>query len=607
MKYLALYLANLWVNNLPINANKSESNLLFSKYRPVFHFIAESKWMNDPCGVHWNPKTEMYHMFYQLNPFDTEWGNMTWGQATSKNLAEWVDAPIALSPDSQYDSKGVFSGQAVMSSRNGVNEILLVYTGASCLPISHKIEYSHCEHVMAATTRDDGLTWQKYKEPLILYSPGDFKVTGWRDPYFFQSRSLDIALGLKPSSDETKLHMILAGGIRGAGPAVFFYSGSDFSSLIYQELLFSALPGSSFGEEAVTGNYGDNFEMTSIVELPDEDGNIFDVMLMCIENGDVHSVLWMAGSFEREDGKVVYKPAMVGIADNGIWYASTIFKDPKSENHIAFAWITEDNGRHSQPQGWNGMHALSRVLGIITIRNIYDPQNRLSVKASWVVTKREMLKCEAQTIQTSTIKTLKIVPSPELRKLRGRTTFSVPEVHLPKGGEYLLPIKSKSFEILAMVTQFAGNAEFGFKVRLSTTNTEFTKIIYNHSRRLVTIIRTDSSDMTCPEVTSEHKPATTPHHAYFEAYKIVDDTNGQCTIKFEAVKFNIFVDKSVVEVFVNDRLALSTRIYPCETASVSDGISIISNGNVKFEAIEIWADAKPAWPYRGRGPANPKS
>ncbi|CCI44403.1 unnamed protein product [Albugo candida] len=598
MKYLALTLANLWLNNQPLHAKESDLSQLFFKYRPAFHFIAESKWMNDPCGIHWNAKTNEYHMFYQFNPFGTSWGNMSWGQATSKNLVEWVDAPIALSPDSEYDKKGVFSGQAIMTDKNGVSEIVLIYTGASCLPISHKIAYSHCEHVMAATTHDNGLTWQKYKEPLILYSPSDYNVTGWRDPYFIQSRSLDIALG---HSDKPQLHMILAGGIRGKGPAVFFYSGSSLSSLNYQGLIFSALPRSSFGEEAVTGNFGDNFEMTSIVELVDEEGSIFDVMLLCIEKGDLHSVLWLAGSFENEGGKVAFKPKMVGIADNGIWYASTIFKDPKSDKHIAFAWIIEDNGREAQLQGWNGMHALSRVLDIITITKIYDPQSRLSAKSSHIVTKQENLNCGGQSFKISTIKTLKIAPWPELRKLRGSNKLNMSELQLIKGVEQVLPIKGNSFEILAVVTEFDDNAEFGFKVRLSMAGAEFTKIIYNHSSHMVIIDRTNSCDMTCPEATPDHRPATTPHQAYFEAHKIVNNVNGQCTVKFEAVRFNIFVDKSVVEVFVNDRLALSTRIYPCETLSPSDSISVVSNGNVKFESLEVWADAKTAWPYRSRG------
>jgi hypothetical protein len=35
-------------------------------------------------------------MFFQYNPGGVQWGNMSWGHATSKDLTHWEQQPIAL-------------------------------------------------------------------------------------------------------------------------------------------------------------------------------------------------------------------------------------------------------------------------------------------------------------------------------------------------------------------------------------------------------------------------------------------------------------------------------------------------------------------------------
>lgn len=61
----------------------------------------------------------------------------------------------------------------------------------------------------------------------------------------------------------------------------------------------------------------------------------------------------------------------------------------------------------------------------------------------------------------------------------------------------------------------------------------------------------------------------------------------------ENLNFHVFVDVSTVEVFVNDRFALSARIYPCGEAS--DGISLTASGDATFEKVQVWTNPKHAW------------
>lgn len=68
----------------------------------------------------------------------------------------------------------------------------------------------------------------------------------------------------------------------------------------------------------------------------------------------------------------------------------------------------------------------------------------------------------------------------------------------------------------------------------------------------------------------------------------------------ETIDMDIFVDGSMIEAFVNDRFALTSRIYP--SREDSSGIALFSGEgvDVQYSGFELWDGLLNDWPDRPR-------
>lgn len=150
-------------NYLPLPDPMSES------FRPQIHYTPAQNWINDPNGLVYLDGT--YHMFYQYNPKGNEWGNMSWGHATSTDLVHWEEQLVAMECN---DSGDIFSGSCVIDKNNtagfGANAMIALYTLAKGI-----------QQECLAYSTDGGKTFEQYSgNPVIANNDENL-----RDPKVF--------------------------------------------------------------------------------------------------------------------------------------------------------------------------------------------------------------------------------------------------------------------------------------------------------------------------------------------------------------------------------------------------------------------------------------
>lgn len=155
--------------------------------KPLIHFSANYGWMNDPCGLIY--QNELYHLYYQHNPFDIEWGNMSWGHAVSKDLIHWEHREEALLPDEEGT---IFTGSAIVNKQGLFNlpkdAQLYIYTSSGG---SSKWSEGKKFVQKVAWSTDNGNTLQKMDGHII-----DHMVASNRDVkvYWHEERQIYYAV-----------------------------------------------------------------------------------------------------------------------------------------------------------------------------------------------------------------------------------------------------------------------------------------------------------------------------------------------------------------------------------------------------------------------------
>ena len=126
-------------------------------------------------------------------------------------------------------------------------------------------------------------------------------------------------------------------------------------------------------------------------------------------------------------------------------------------------------------------------------------------------------------------------------------------------------VAGDSLELLVEI-ESTGASAYGVKVCASPDGHEETSIFYDATEKLLKVD------------TNRSGPKDTPRTVEAGPFELKDG---------ERLKLRIFVDKSVVEVFANNRQAIMRRIYPAHRDSV--GVRLFSSGgDARVHVLEAW-------------------
>jgi beta-fructofuranosidase len=511
-------------------------------------------------------------------------------------MISWnVEEQPIISPDNTYDSKGVFTGCFVKAADGTLNYI---YTSVSSLPIHHTIPHqTGCETLSIATSSDQGRTWYKSdSNPILPGEPPGFDVTGWRDPFCAPWPNMSKVLGL--NSDDT-LFGIISGGIRDLTPTSFLYKINANNLSDWEYIGPLANFGLNLRPSRWSGDLGKNWEVTNFLSLSDDNDphSSFDFLIMgtegCLGDGFEGSSgsagpsrpsrgqLWMSGNLQKSEAagpaNILY--GFGGHLDHGCLYAANSFFDPRSQQYIVWGWITEedlcDDFRHQQ--GWSGALSMPRQIHLQTLHNVVGAlvSDLPSITS---------LKLEPEADGAFTIHTLASEPyKPLVQHLRTSSDvlcshLGTSSLHNNSGevGLSLESVRSKHWELECSFKISKTCSRVGISIghsrgekfpashhpgiMLITSSTDFenaTTMTFEPQAEAFTISR-PSFPRSDSSLLINSSPEIAPHTLF-------TGTNPESGQEWtETLDIRAWRDNSVLEVFVNGRTAISTRLYAAE-------------------------------------------
>ncbi|WP_162292472.1 glycoside hydrolase family 32 protein [Candidatus Promineifilum breve] len=240
--------------------------------------------------------------------------------------------------------------------------------------------------------------------------------------------------------------------------------------------------------------------------------------------------LLFPGYFVGDFDGVGFRPGRPRVLEyGGCLYAPLVTIDA-SGRAVLMGWLMEGRDPAAQrAAGWSGVMSLPRVL------SLGDDE------------------------------TLRIQPIPELAQLRGEPFQPAPQLLYPGAANPLRDVGGDCLELDLTLTP-RGATAFRLRLLASPDGSDGITLRGDFSVGTIAFDRPDS-------VAADHPARLAAEIAPLPAER--------------PLRLRVFVDRSVVEVFVNERVVLSTRVYAARPDSL--GVELLADGGaLAIEAIDVW-------------------
>ena len=456
-------------------------------YRQKFHIQPNTGLLNDPNGFsYYNGE---YHLFYQWFPLGPVHGLKHWYHVSSKDLVNWKDCGVGITPDKYFESHGAFSGSGIVKN----DKLHLFYTGNR----RDNEWIRHSYQCLAIMNKDGEII--KSEKPVIDSIPSGY-TDHFRDPKIIEYNNKYYCLiGAQRKED-------LLG-------TVVYYESED--------LLKWNLKG-----EIKTSFLGNGFMWECPDYLMFGNKGVLIISPQGLEaDGDKYLNIYQSGYLVGENINF----------DDGIFNHNDFIELDRGFDFYAPQTTKDNKGRYIL-FGWMGLPEIEYP----TDENEW---------AHCLTIPRELKLKNDRLIQ---------VPVEELREMRGserKLNYS-----LNNEEKDIENFNEQVYEMTCTFKEFNGSY-VGTKIRKG--NNEETSIYYDIDNKKLVLDRSKSGKVFAEEYGVERK----------------------CYIDSKEIKLQIFVDKSSVEIFVNDgEEVFTSRIF---TDKNSNGVSFFTDGSAIIEGT-VW-------------------
>jgi beta-fructofuranosidase len=430
-------------------------------------------------------------------------------------------------------------------------------------------------------------------------------VTGFRDPSVIEWPEVDRLLGRK---DSPGLYALISGGVQdlnksqtasdGAptkqnaeGPRLFLYDvdRSDMTQWRFLSTLSKSFP-RNLTPHSWTGDFGTNWECATVFNLQhDASGVARDVCILGVEGGSLRKHVevyrkgnaveraaryahWFFASLKSNGSgtgeaieQIDMEYAQGGLVDWGELYAFATFRH-RDGRRIALGWLVELDlaDELAAAKGWTGCFGLPRELGLVVLENVVGTLGGTAPEdvGSFQVSRKDHQ-------QGARVTTMSIAP---LQELDGLRVDEKPLQGVQEAGSGVeMP---ECYELHLITSMPSAESSVSLTLRATEPNAEQpveTVITLRPADETITIHRGRSSARTDICLQDEVAP--------FTLLCFDDDTK-------EDLDMRVFVDRDVIELFVNSRVALSTRVY---APAAANRVWLETGGGAAIKEVRAWS------------------
>ncbi|CAM6104416.1 unnamed protein product [Calypogeia fissa] len=534
----------------------------FSNQRTAFHFQPDQNFMSDPCApMYFNG---YYHLFYQWNPYDRVWGNISWGHTVSTDLIHWQYLDPSLFADQWYDDQGAWSGYATIV--DGMPVILYTggrgaYGGDANQSISMAVPVDPLDPLLRQ--------WKKVDNNPILYTPEGFSSQAFRDPTTAWKDEDDLSLW------RMSVPSVIQNDDKSRDGVGLMYTSRDFYNWNLEGTFLHRVHGTGTWEcldlfpIIVESELGVN--QTALNPEVYHDGMKYVLKAGMDETRvDYYAIgTYSTGThtFTPDD------PDMdVGIGhcyDYGRFYASKTFYDTSTRRRVLWGFVHElDSEDDDKIKGWASLQAIPRTVWLDGKTGRYLLQ--------WPIVEMEDLRgahSNYNDIELQPTDVIK-VDGGDGQQLDILVAFEKPDL---SGAE--VPIADSEFDCKEGADKRGVFGPFGLIILADESRIEHSDIFFYITRK------TDGqwNTFVCSDQSRSSLYWNLDKQVYGHYLEIVEAD--------EELTLRVLVDHSIVETFVQGgRFAITARIYPTLAIGSNAKLFLFNNGTtpIKVKSLDVY-------------------